>query len=93
MYGHVAHLPQFLYEMTFSENALIALQNTGLKGEELAIHYYQNYEDERMQWFTSAEESHAESLIEAAPALLRELQHLSNIESCSYLLRHVFPIL
>ena len=62
------NFPQFLYEMTFSENTLIALQDTGLKGEELAIHYYQNYEDEWMQWFTGEEESNADSLKEAASA-------------------------
>ena len=61
-----ANFPKFLHEMRFSENTLVELQDMGLKGEEMAIHYYQNYEDEWIQWFTSDEQSHAESLKEAA---------------------------
>lgn len=52
----------FLHEMTFSENTLVALQNTGLKGEGLA----RNYQHEWDNWFTSDEDSFVVSQVEAA---------------------------
>ena len=54
--------PEFLYEMTFSEKTLTELHNSGMQGEELARHYYKNYEAEWTTWFKGKESEQIEKL-------------------------------
>jgi len=54
--------PEFLYEMTFSEKTLTELHNSGMEGEELARHYYKNYEAEWTTWFKGKESEQIKKL-------------------------------
>ena len=54
--------PEFLYEMTLSEETLTELHNSGMQGEELARRYYKNYEAEWTTWFKGKESEQIEKL-------------------------------